>query len=545
MKWTYPVLAFLVVFVIGFGLVNTIKEALEVAPLAEQGAEEGRLVANTKNVTRLVAKDAADLQAYLKTAIPFTEATTDTAEIKKDTWEDFFLRSLKPHPQAKHLIVVPGGSADALKWSLPALYYAYYYGSPVAFVINGALAKSSPGDAVDKLNLKAFVIGPEDLLPDKVVHLFPQHVRIDAPSPHMLAVKLAKYRDEESGFGWGRTHDRRNGYFHYVVTTPDDALMGLAALPYARSNNAALLYANEDGSIPATLDHYAFSMRADWMVSPSEGPFRHFWIVSNRVSYAAQGRLDFSVEKAEYPSMGPIALGDTEALLLLLVVWGIASALFVWVHATYTLSMVKMPIKIAWALTSLLVPVLGPILYINAYRKTFWLEGEKDWRWLRPHSLQSATATAMGFGYGAPLMIAIAFVLVWYGFPIFFPEGIADDFFWLGAGMPIMMAVMYVGAVLIAWLLAQYPMKKAMMPGMPEKKLRLMALVTTALSMLAVSLGMMTTSWYMLMSRFPMMPKEDDVLWFGSMWLASLVGFLVAWPINWIFIRKHLKPGNV
>jgi hypothetical protein len=63
--------------------------------------------------------------------------------------------------------------------------------------------------------------------------------------------------------------------------------------------------------------------------------------------------------------------------------------------------------------------------------------------------------------------------------------------------------------------------------------------------MLSVSIGMMTTSWYMLMDKFHMMPKEDDTLWFGSMCLASIIGFLIAWPINWIFIRKHLKPGNV
>lgn len=63
--------------------------------------------------------------------------------------------------------------------------------------------------------------------------------------------------------------------------------------------------------------------------------------------------------------------------------------------------------------------------------------------------------------------------------------------------------------------------------------------------MLAVSLSMMTTAWWTLMYHIPMMPKEDDVLWFGVMWLASITGFLVAWPLNWLLIRAQLKPGNV
>jgi hypothetical protein len=166
-------------------------------------------------------------------------------------------------------------------------------------------------------------------------------------------------------------------------------------------------------------------------------------------------------------------------------------------------------------------------------------------RWIRTHNQQSAAATIMSFGYGATMMIAVGFLFVWFGFPLVFSEWIEGPFFWLGAGMTIMMISMYIIPVLLAWRLVQYPMKKMMMPGMPDKKISKMAFITAALSMLAVSLGMMTSAWLLLMRKFPMMPAEDDVLWFGSMWLASFIGFLVAWPLNWILIRKHLKPGNV
>ncbi|MGI0106357.1 DUF4396 domain-containing protein [Salinimicrobium tongyeongense] len=541
MKWTYPIVAFIVFFVLGFGLVNLLKEDLEVAPWAGSTAEEGRLISHTKNVTRLVNAGPADLHSYLKTAIPYEEAQTTNMAPSEENWQEFFLNSLKVNPEARHVIILSGGDKKALAWSLPGLYYAYFYGSPVIFYNNGELT----GRENVTTAMQAYVLGTEQMIPDEILSDFKDVERISAKSPQQLALKLAEYRDEQTEFGWGREVDRDNGYFHYVLTTPDDVLLGLAALPYAKSNNATLLYAEEDGGISGELDRYAFAQRADWFVTPSEGPFRHFWVVSNRISYAAQARLDFALEKAEYASMGPIALGDMEALMSIFLIWGIASALFVWIHSLYFLPMVKMPIKIGWTLASLLLPVLGPVLYINSYRRPAKEVDDGDWRWIRSHNQQSATATIMGFGYGAPLMIVVGFILVWFGFPIFFGEGMEGPFFWLGAGMPVMMIAMYILAVLIAWAMVQYPMKKSMMPGMSDKKISKMAFITTALSMLAVSLGMMSVSWYMLMDKIPMMPKEDDILWFASMWLASFIGFLVAWPLNWIFIRKHLKPGNV
>ena len=540
MKLTYPILTLLIIFIIGFGLINLIKESLEIAPQVKEGAEKGRLLAHTKNVTRLVHENASALHEYLQTAIPYPEAKTAGTAPSADNWPDFFLQSQKLNSNPRHVVIVPGGGPEELQWAVPALFYAYYYGSPVLFYAEDQLSGT-----INDNNLKAYIIGPKNFLPKEIENQFEESEHITAGSPQLLAIKLAKFRDEETEFGWGRDAGRKNGYLHFVVTVPNDALMGLAALPYARSNNATLLYAENNGGISGALDAYAFSQRPDWFVTPSEGPFRHFWIVSDRISYATQGRLDFAVEKAEYASMGPVALGDTEVLLLILIIWGIASALFVWIHSLYTLPMVKMPVKIGWVLGSLLLPVLGPVLYINAYRRPSIKTEKGEWQWIRTHNQQSAAATIMSFGYGATMMIAVGFLFVWFGFPLVFGEWIEGPFFWLGAGMNIMMIAMYIIPVLLAWRFIQYPMKKMMMPQMSNKQASKMAFITAALSMLAVSIGMMTSAWLLLMEKFPMMPAEDDVLWFGSMWLASFIGFLVAWPLNWIMIRKHLKPGNL
>ena len=142
-------------------------------------------------------------------------------------------------------------------------------------------------------------------------------------------------------------------------------------------------------------------------------------------------------------------------------------------------------------------------------------------------------------------MIVVGWAFAFYGFPLFFGPWAEGAVFLLGAGMPLMMLGMYVGAVLIAWPSVQLGMQ-AMMREASRRAVMWRALGVTALSMAAVSLGMMTTSWFMMMERAPMMmPHEDEILWIFSLWLASSIGFLVAWPLNWPMVRGRLKSGTM
>ena len=83
----------------------------------------------------------------------------------------------------------------------------------------------------------------------------------------------------------------------------------------------------------------------------------------------------------------------------------------------------------------------------------------------------------------------------------------------------------------------------AMMGGAGPRDVGWRTLGVTSLSMAAVSVGVMMTAWWMLIAGSPMMPKEDQILWFGSMWLASSIAFVIAWPLNWPMVRARLKTG--
>lgn len=531
--------------VIAIILLLVLIQNTKVAPWADHGVE-GRLHFQTKNVTRLGGDTAAVRQAVAR-ALAFDEPAAAGGPAFGGDWRDRAIAAAGWSPSPRHMVALPGEGEDAALWALPGAYWAAFAGAPVVFV-----GRESPGADAEavagRLGLPIYLLAPRSMVSDEVEdrlsELAPTR-RVSAEDLAGHAVAIARHRDHGTGFGWGRDQEDHATWFHFVMAAPQDADAAYLSLPLGRTVAAPFLFSDSAGGIPGATDVYWWSLRADWAATPSETSFRHLWIIGDRVSYAAQSRMDLAVEKAPYISKGSVGLSGLEGVGIVLIALGIAGFAFVLLHGTRLLPDVMPAMRIAWAFTALLLPVAGVILYVGAYRRPRTNAGEDMAKWIRPPAIQAAAATAMGFGYGAPLMIVVGWAFAFYGFPLFFGQWASGWPFVLGAGMPLMMIGMYVGAVLLAWPFVQAGMQ-AMMNQASRRAVMWRALGVTALSMAAVSLGMMAMSWFMMMERDPMMmPHEDEIMWIISLWLASMIGFLVAWPLNWPMVRTQLKSGTM
>lgn len=535
------VLAIVLGGILTLALLTVLMENIQVVPTAEDGADK-RLHHQMKNVTRLPGDEEAVLAA-IERAVSFNgrSAIGPTTD-----WQSAVQAATGWRRGARHVVGLPGEGGDAKLWSLPGAWWAAFAGSPTVFLPRDQLDPAARARIID-LELPVYILAPPELIGEAVVDAIADVTPVERIAGATLAehaVRIASFRDLDTDFGWGREHADLATWMHLAMAATSDSAQAYAALPLARTVGAAFLFADDGGGIPGATDHYWWSLRADWFTTPSETSFRHLWILGDRVSYAAQARMDLAVEKAAYLSKGSVALGPLEALGLVFLSFGASGFVFVLLHANRLLPELSGPMRAAWAFTALLVPMLGVILYLGAHRRPRLAMAHDMPAWLRPPALQSATATAMGFGFGAPLMIAIGWFFAYYGFPLLFGEWAADGWqFLFGAGMPWMMAGMYLGAVAVAWPLVQLHMQ-AMVQGATTKAVLWRALGVTALSMAAVSLGMMTMTWFMMMEREPMMmPHEDELMWFVSIWLGSAIGFLIAWPLNWPMVRTRLKSG--
>ncbi len=377
MKTWLPVMLLTLTFgVILFALALVVYENLQVAPHSHEAAA-GRLHHHMKNTTRFAGGPDQVRRQILRAVF----LDRDPPRIAGASWRDEARVWLQVRAPFTHQVLLPGADDDStLLWALPGLYWAVHAGCPASFT-SAAPEPAARRTLLDTLAARAvplFVLAPPRMIPDSLLVTLPESVpvsRVYAVEPAAHAVKVALVHDRATGFGWGRTHWRRDGYFEYVLATPLEPRGALAALPLARSNATAFLFVAADGSVPGVTDMHLWQQRPDWFVTPSEGPFRHLWIVGNLTTYATQGRLDHAFEKGPYPSKGPTALGPLEGLAVVFIVLGLACGLFVLVHGAATLPYVPLGMRLAWSATAALTPGTGAVAVLLGLPATVKKQG--------------------------------------------------------------------------------------------------------------------------------------------------------------------------
>lgn len=364
--------------------------------------------------------------------------------------------------------------------------------------------------------------------------------RIGGADPAATAVAFAAFDDPANPlFGWGMNAESLTGYRAYTLARPDDPVTALLSANLARRGKVGPLLWSEAEQLPQIVNNYLNSQRAAFFVVPNEGPFHHFWVLggTDAISFIAQAEADYAVEIGPYRMKGP-GLSGMDMLAALWVALGLASALWIAVHETKFLPNQMWIMRLAWPLLALTMGPFGILLYVLAYRRPVMDHGGMR-MWDRPPWLQGLAATASSVGFGGVLMVATGFLVTLFGAPLFPLQG---PLFWLGAPMVLIMIANYVVAVLVAWPLYQAPML-AMFHGRPYSEAIWPALPIVLISMTSVSLAMFPGMWWLMMWNLPMMPKEESILWFGVMFFTVFMGFLIAWPMNVLLVRRRQKGG--
>lgn len=364
--------------------------------------------------------------------------------------------------------------------------------------------------------------------------------RIGSANANATAVAFAKYESEQSPlFGWGFNSNSLTGYRSFTIAPQGDTTLGLLSANLARRGKPGPLFWSPPEELPQAVYNYFFSQRAAFWVTPSEGPFHHFYVLGDTaaLSFPAQGEADFSVEIGPYFQKG-VGAGPMDMLATAWVLLGVASALWIAVHEGRFLPYQNWLMKLAWPLLALMVGPFGIPLYRMAYRRPIIRHG-KMIMWDRPLWLQGLVATASAVGFGGMIMVTSGYLVTLFGMPL---NPMQNLLFLLGTPMILVMIINYFVAVVVAWFLFQTPMMATMYRTTYRQALP-KALPLVATSMLAAAVGMNPSMWWFMMSKIPMMPTEESILWLGTMFFTVFVAFLIAWPLNYYFIREQRKAG--
>ncbi len=436
-------------------------------------------------------------------------ALTDIADV---------LRESGAAPQ--HAIVVDAEDPDTAILAAP---WVAYSGDLVLF----------EGDSLPE-NLPAYLLGAAEREGD-----LPRVGRANAGA-HATAVAFATYDDPNSPlFGWGMNAESLTGYRSFFIAPQGEHGLGLLSANLARRGKPGPLFWTGAEELPQGVYNYFFSQRAAFWVTPSEGPFHHFYVLgdTNAISFPAQGEADYSVEIGPYFQKG-FAAGPMDMLATAWILLGVASALWIAVHEARFLPVQNWLMKLAWPLLAMMIGPFGIPLYRLAYNRPIIHKNDMV-MWDRPLWLQGLVATASAVGFGGMIMVTTGYLISLFGIPLIPMESVA---FLLGTPMILIMIINYTVAVVVAWLVFQTPMM-ATMHGTDYRSALPMAFPLVAASMLAAAIGMNPSMWWMMMSKIPMMPTEESILWFGTMFFTVFVAFLIAWPLNYYFVREQRKAG--
>ena len=228
-----------------------------------------------------------------------------------------------------------------------------------------------------------------------------------------------------------------------------------------------------------------------------------------------------------------------ESLAVAWVMLGLVSALWILIHQARFLRNQNWVMGLAWPLLAMMVGPFGIPLYYLAYSRPIIERGDQV-VWDRPLWLQGLVATVSAVGFGASLMIATGFLTTALGVPLV--PGRTPYLYLLGTPMILLMIINYAVAVIVSWLLFQTPML-AMFYGLSYGQTLSKALPMVLVSMSAAALAMNPGMWWLMMSKIPMMPTEESILWFGVMFFTAFLALLMAWPVNYLLVRRQRKSG--
>ena len=433
-------------------------------------------------------------------------------------------------------------SSDSPEWALPAAAWSAYSGDPILYASENEVPEATQ-QAIAELNTShAYVLAPPGQVSrDALSGLDVEWTRVAGSTPQDHAVKIAKFRDRSRDFGWGIDERDKVGYYNSMLVNPDRPTQAVASTNLQWGKAGPILLTHEDGTLPAITENYLWRTQSEWFSTPAEGPFNHVFVLGplGQVSWVSQTRSDYVVEITPYRLQGA-GMSPLDALSAAWAAFSLLGATYVYTHSRHRIPEMSDWTKLVWPLFTLLLGPIGFAFYWFAYRGRKVVERDGKQQVVRPYWLQAASATAMGVAFAASTMIAVAFLFTYFGMPLVVFDG---PLFALGSSMVLTMAIVYVVAFLVSWVVFHIPMFQDSL-GLDQEAATRQSLLAVGVSMTSVSVGMMTMMWVLMMLNLPMMPGDDSILWFGVMVFSTLVGFLLAWPVNGLLVRRNVKPGG-
>ncbi|OYD07874.1 ArsR family transcriptional regulator [Paludifilum halophilum] len=190
------------------------------------------------------------------------------------------------------------GSVESPAFTLPAANWIAHMPEPLLYLKKDEVPEET-ADALKKRKNKAniYILGPESSVSasvEKDLEQYGEVKRISGPTPEENAIAFAKYKDEDTSFGWGVTEPGHGITLNRVSHTES----AIASAPFAHLGKHAPMLLMEDESLSDALHTYLMSLRPTFKDDPTVGPYNHAYLIGSdeQITDKVQGEVDQLLE---------------------------------------------------------------------------------------------------------------------------------------------------------------------------------------------------------------------------------------------------------
>ncbi|MFN2747035.1 MULTISPECIES: hypothetical protein [Bacillus] len=195
--------------------------------------------------------------------------------------------------------VIIGSSEDRAElYTLPSVNWIAHMPEPLLYIDNQGIPEAT-AQALKKRDGKAniYILGPAAAVSEKTEKALKEYgtvKRISGNDPVTNSIAFAKFKDQDTDFGWGVT-DPGHGLSFASTAKPE---LALAGAPFSHLGKHAPLLLLKDGQADQSVYSYLADIEPFFEKHPQDGPYNHGFILGSEddISFQTQGILDDILE---------------------------------------------------------------------------------------------------------------------------------------------------------------------------------------------------------------------------------------------------------
>ncbi|KAA9012556.1 cell wall-binding repeat-containing protein [Niallia endozanthoxylica] len=197
-------------------------------------------------------------------------------------------------------VIIASAEESNQLYTIPAVNWIAHMPEPILYVTETEIPEETI-EALEKRKNKAniYILGPESVISKDLGKQLKEYGKVqrigsDAKNPVAASIEFAKYKDQETGFGWGLTGSG-HGVSFVSTESPEAAI---AAAPFSHLGKHAPLIWLDKGELQQETYDFLADIKPMFKDTPTEGPYNHAFLIGDHaaIPFQTQGIIDDKLE---------------------------------------------------------------------------------------------------------------------------------------------------------------------------------------------------------------------------------------------------------